>query len=198
MTEVRVRSFAPVAAATALLFAAATPAAGQPAPPPPAPATPSPSGSTALHLTAHGGATLQVPSWKEIRKDGAIAVLEQLPEPAAQKPYYVLMCAMEEGPPAGAPVPWDKVRDNIVQAASKNGRKLTLEVGEPFAGAAAFEGRRLIGALESGTPGKKVALELIALVKEGKLLTVGLIAENVGPSEAELLAGVAKTARLGP
>jgi len=187
-----VRSFAPLI--TALLLTSAAPAGAQPTPPP-APTTPA---TTELRLTAHGGVTVQVPGWKEIRKDGAIAVLEQLPEPAADKPYYVLMCAVEEGPPAGAPIPWEKVRDNVVQAASKNGRKLTLEVGEPFTAAAAFEGRRLLGALESGTPGKKVALELIALVKDGKLLTVGLIAETLGPTENELLVGVAKTARLGP
>lgn len=193
MTEARVRSFA--ALLTTLLMAAASPVAAQPTP---TPATAPAPGATELHLTAHGGATVQVPSWKEIRKDAAIAVLEQLPDPAAQKPYYVLMCAMEEGPPAGAPIPWGEVRDNIVRAASKNGRKLTLEVGEPFAGAAAFEGRRLLGSLESGTPGKKVALELIALVRDGKLLTIGLIAEQLGAAENELLIGVAKTARLGP
>lgn len=192
------RSFASLI--TALFLTSAAPASAQPTPPPatPPPATTPNAATTELRLTAHGGVSVQVPSWKEIRKDGAIAVLEQLPEPAADKPYYVLMCAVEEGPPAGAPIPWDKVRDNVVQAASKNGRKLTLEVGEPFTGAAAFEGRRLLGALDSGTPGKKVALELIALVKNGKLLTVGLIAETLGPAENDLLVGVAKTARLGP
>lgn len=175
----------------ALLFSAifmiiSAPAGAQPAP------------TVDLRLTAHGGALVQVPAWKEIRKDGAIAVLEQLPEPAAQKPFYVLMCALEEGPQKGAPIPWDKVRDNIVQAASKNGRKLALEVGEPFTGAATFEGRRLVGSLESATPGKKVAIELIALVRDGKLMTIGLIAETMGPAENDLVVGVAKTARLGP
>jgi hypothetical protein len=151
-----------------------------------------------LRLPALGGAVLQVPAWKEVRKDQAVAVYEQLPEPAAQKPYYVLLCSLEEGPAKDAPVPWDKVRDNIVQAASKNGRKLTLEVKDPFVGAADFQGRRLVGEFQSDAPGKKVGLELVALVKDGKLLTVGLVAEALGPATAELVQGVAKSARLGP
>jgi len=152
----------------------------------------------ALRFEALGGATLQVPSWKEIRREGAVAVYEQLPESGAQRPYYVLMCALEEGPPKGAPVAWDKVRENIMQAASKNGRTLTLEVKEPYTGAAGFESRRLIGEFKSATPEKKVAIELIALVKDGKLLTIGLVAEALGPATAELTQAVARSARLGP
>ena len=151
-----------------------------------------------LRFDALGGASLEVPSWKEIRHEGAVAVYEQLPEPTAQKPYYVLMCALEEGPPKGQPVAWDKVRDNIMQAASKNGRTLTLEVKDAYIGAAGFESRRLVGEFKSATPEKKVAIELIALVKDGKLLTIGLVAEALGPATSELLQGIARSAQLGP
>jgi len=158
------------------------------------PATP----MLALRFEALGGASLQVPAWKEIRREGAVAVYEQLPDPAAQRPYYVLMCALEEGPPKGGPIAWDKVRDNIMTAASKNGRSLTLEVKEPYTGAAGFESRRLVGEFKSATPEKKVAIELIALVKDGKLLTIGLVAEALGPATSELLQGIARSAQLGP
>jgi hypothetical protein len=149
-----------------------------------------------LELEALGGISLEVPGWKEVRRDSAVAVFEQAPEPAANKPYYVLMCAFEEGPPADAPIAWDKVRDNIVQAASKNGRKLTLELKEPYTGAGSFEGRRFIGEFTSATPNRMVAIELLALVKDAKLLTIGLIAEALGPETNKLVQGVAKTAKL--
>lgn len=146
-------------------------------------------------LTALGGATLTVPTWKEVRKDAAVLVLEQLPDPAAQRPYQVLMCALEEGPTAKV-VPWDKVRQNIVEAASKSGRALELAPKEAFAGAAGFEGQRFQGTFKSGN-GKQVALEIVALVKDGKLLTVGVIAESLSPAATELIDKVAKSARLG-
>jgi hypothetical protein len=105
------------------------------------------------------------------------------------------MCALEDGPTAKV-IPWDKVRQNIVDAASKSGRTLELSPKEAFTGAAGFEGQRFQGTFKSGT-GKQVALEIVALVKDGKLLTVGLIAESLTPAATELLDKVAKSARLG-
>lgn len=154
--------------------------------------------SQELELEALGGVTLQVPSWREVRRDAAVAVLEQLPEPGADKPYYVLMCAFEEGPPKDAPIAWDKVRDNIVQAASKNGRTLKLELKEPYTGASGFEARRLVGEFISASPNRTVAIELLALVKDAKLLTVGLVAEELTPEASKLVAEVAKSAKLAP
>lgn len=183
-----------VLAAAAVGLVVALQAGGVRAQPEPAPAE---APTQRLVLEALGGATIDVPTWKEVRRDAAVAVFEQLPEPAADKPYLVLMCALEEGPPAGAAVAWDEVRDNIVKAASKNGRTLALEVKEPFTGAAGFEGRRLVGEFTSTSPDKKVAIELVALVKEGKLLTVGLVAEALGAKTGELVAAVAGSARLG-
>lgn len=167
---------------TLAVLAAAHPAAAQPT-------------EGEARLTALGGATLTVPTWKEVRKDAAVLVLEQLPDPATQKTYQVLMCAFEEGPTAKV-VPWDKVRQNIVDAASKGGRALELAPKEPFTGAPGFEGQRFQGTFKSGA-GKQVALEIVALVKDGKLLTVGVIAESLAPAVTELIDKVAKSARLG-
>ncbi len=151
----------------------------------------------ALRFEVLGGASLDVPNWKQVRREGGIAVYEQLPDATTQKPFYVLMCSLEEGPPTGAPIAWDKVRDNIVQAASKNGRNLTLDLKDPYTGVAGFEARRLTGEFKSSTPEKKVAIELLALVKDGKLLTIGIVAETLGPATSELVQNVAKSVRFG-
>lgn len=150
-----------------------------------------------LKLTALGGAALKVPAWKEVRKDEAVTVLEQLPDPAQQKPFYVLMAAIEEGPADAAAVAWDKVRDNIVEAASKNGRKLELKVGDAFTGTAGFTARWLAGEFV-GANGKKVALALVALVREKRLVTIGVISEEATPAAKTLAEDIAKSARLGP
>ncbi|MFO0746876.1 MAG: hypothetical protein U1F43_14570 [Myxococcota bacterium] len=167
-----------------------------------------------LHLDAQGGATLKVPAtWKEVRKDPKLVVREQAPDPATKTPFYVLLASIEEGPPVGAPdsqapgVPWLKVRDNIQEAASKNGRKVRLDVGDAYKGLQGFEGRRFHGELEGpvaagapeGTPPRKVAITLIALVKDAKLLTIGLVSEPASAEAArDLVATIAQSARLGP
>lgn len=167
-----------------------------------------------VRLDALGGAALKVPAaWKEVRKDDKLIVREQSPDPATKAPFYVLLASIEEGPPVGAPdsaapgVPWLKVRDNIVEAAQKGGRKVRLDVGDAFKGPAGFEGRRLQGELEgapaagapAGTPPRKVAIALVALVKDGKLLTIGLVSEPGSADAARDLVGtLAQSARLGP
>ena len=175
-------------ASLALAFAFTLAARAQPAPP---------AIGQELKLTALGGAVLKVPAWKEVRKDEAVTVLEQLPDPAQQKPFYVLMAAIEEGPADPAAVAWEKVRDNIVEAASKNGRKLELKVGDAFEGAAGFTARWLAGEFV-GANGKKVALALVALVREKRLVTIGVISEEATPAAKTLAEDIAKSARLGP
>lgn len=181
------RAFASLAS-LALALAVTLAARAQPAPP---------TLEQELRLTALGGAALKVPAWKEVRKDDAVSVREQLPDPAQQKPFYVVMAAIEEGPADAAAVAWDKVRDNIVEAASKNGRKLELKVGDAFAGAAGFTARWLAGEFV-GANGKKVALALIALVRDKRLVTIGVISEEATPAAKTLAEDIAKTARLGP
>ena len=178
-------------ASLSLALAFTLAARAQPAPPAP------PAIGQELRLTALGGAALKVPAWKEVRKDEAVSVLEQLPDPAQQKPFYVLMAAIEEGPADAAAIVWDKVRDNIVEAASKNGRKLELKVGDAFEGAAGFTARWLAGEFV-GANGKKVALALVALVREKRLVTIGVISEEATPAAKTLAQDIAKTARLGP
>lgn len=177
------------------------------------PATPAPE-KVDVHLDAQGGATVQVPAtWKEVKKTANLAVREQAPDLAAKAPFYVMLASIEEGPPMSAPdggaaaVPWLKVRDNIVEAASKNGRKVRLDVGDAWTGLAGFEARRFHGELEgpaaagapAGTAPRKVAITLIALVKDQKLLTIGLVSEPTSAEAArELVATIAQSARLGP
>jgi hypothetical protein len=169
-----------------LLALLAPPALSQPAAP-----------TKKVALTALGGASLTTPDYREVRKDAAVVVLEQLPEPAQQKTFRVLVLAIEEGPtgPADA-IPWDKVKDNVVSSAGKSGRTLTLAVGEPFADSSGFAGRRLVGELAAPN-GKKVAIELVALVKDEKLVTIGMLAEAIGAAERTVLDGIAKTVKLG-
>ncbi|MCC6621814.1 MAG: hypothetical protein IT385_11200 [Deltaproteobacteria bacterium] len=175
---------------------------------------PTPAATVDVALQALGGATVKVPAtWKEIKTEAALAVREQAPDPAAQAPFFVLLCAIEEGPPVGAAdgpapgVPWLKVRDNIVEAASRGDRKLTLAVGDPFKDAVGFEGRRLRGELETSPPAgapaggapKKLVIELVALVKNERLLTIGLLAEPSAAAAArDAVATIAGSARLGP
>jgi len=160
-------------------------------------AQPASDGPKKLTLTTHGGAVMMAPAYREVRKDAGVVVLEQLPEPALQKTFQVLVCAIEDGPVGPVEgIAWDKVRDNVVTAAGKSGRTLTLAVGDAFGETEGFVGRRLVGELAAPN-GRKVALELVALVKDEKLVTVGLLAEQVGTAERAVLDGVAKTVRLG-
>ncbi len=178
-------------------------------------AQPTPPALVELALPALGGASVKVPeTWKEIKKEPGLVVREQAPDPAAQVPFLVLVCSIEEGPPIAQPggqpgdgaapsIPWLKVRDNIEEAAEKGGRKVTLTVGDAFKDAPGFEGRRLQGELESpgapGAPAKKVAIELVALVKNERLLTIGLLADpGTAGAARDMVATIAKTARLGP
>lgn len=180
------RTFVTRLSSLALVALLAAPALAQPAEP-----------TKKVALTAHGGATLTTPDYREVRKDAAVVVLEQLPGPAPQKTFRVLVCAIEDGPKGPVDtIPWDKVKDNVVSSAGKSGRTLTLSVGEPFADASGFVGRRLVGELAAPN-GKKVAIELVALVKDEKLVTIGLLAEVIGAAERTVLDGIAKTVKLG-
>ncbi|HRE90126.1 MAG TPA: hypothetical protein PK095_13415, partial [Myxococcota bacterium] len=141
-----------------------------------------------IELRAHGGATLTAPAYTELRKDDAVVVLEQLPDPAQKKTFRVLVLSVEPAPFEGAAAPWDKVKDNIVSATQKSGRVLTLDAGAPFTPElAGFAGRRFKGSLAATNGGRAVAIELVALVKDKRLVTVGLIAEQVGDPDRAIL-----------
>lgn len=150
-----------------------------------------------VELKAHGGATLTVPPYQELRKDDAVVVLEQLPDAAQKKTFRVLVLSIEAAP-SGRPedLPWDKVRDNILAAARKSGRSLTLEAGVPYAAAPGFTGRRFTGALAANSGGRAVSVELIALVKDTRLVTIGVLAEQIADPDRAVLEEVARSTRL--
>jgi len=152
-----------------------------------------------VRLTALGGARLKAPAWKpvEVTDEAAVQVLEQAPDPSQKKPFYVLMVAIEQGPAVGAEVPWDKILANIIQAATQKGRSLSLELEtEAWKGAEGFEARYMSGSFR-GTGDQQVGLELLALVKDGRLLTVSLVSDEVTDDTRAILEAVAATAALG-
>ncbi len=156
-------------------------------------AQPGPDVDQHARLTALGGVTFDRPDWKAVREDPAVAVFEQAADPAAKQAFHVLLVAVEEGPP-DAP-DWNKIRDNIVEAASENERKLTLEVGDAYL-VEGFEARLMTGTFESAA-GQSVTLELVGLVGAGKLVTVSLISDEATEVSAGVLSAVARTVKLG-
>ncbi|PIE17388.1 MAG: hypothetical protein CSA66_05925 [Proteobacteria bacterium] len=156
-------------------------------------AQPGPVVETEASLEALGGVRFLRPDWKPVREDAAVAVYERAAEPATKRPFYVLLVAVEEGP-AGE-VDWSRVRDNIVEAATKNQRKLTLEVGQSYV-AQGFDAKLMTGTFE-GDGGQKVTLELVGLVADGRLVTVSLISDEATEESAGILAAVARTVALG-
>lgn len=156
-----------------------------------------PAPTRTVSLKAHGGATLTAPGYGEVRRDDGVVVLEQLPDPAQGKTFRVLMVSIEPGPTAAAEaLPWDKVRDNIVGAAKKSGRELTLTVGAAFGDAAGFVGRRMAGSLAAPGSAKPVAVELLALVGSSRMVTVGVIAEEIAAADRAVLDEVAKSLKV--
>jgi hypothetical protein len=152
-----------------------------------------------LSLEAAGGVKFKAPNWRNVRKDNAVVVLERGPDfsdPKRPTPLNVLVVSIEEGPSA-SPVSWEKIRDNIVAASSRNGRALTLESGENASDLQGFEARWFSGEF-TGSNGKKVGMALLALVKDKRLVTVGLVSEQVGDSEKGIVSEVARSVRLGP
>lgn len=150
-----------------------------------------------IELKAHGGATLTAPAYSELRKDDAVVVLEQLPDPAQKKTFRVLVLSVEPAPFEGTATPWDKVKDNIVSATQKSGRILTLDAGAAFTHELpGFSGRRFKGTLAATNGGRVVGIELVALVKDKRLVTVGLIAEQVADPDRAILDEVARSTRL--
>lgn len=152
--------------------------------------------SLELTLTAHGGVSAKAPAWKVVRDDAAVAVLEQLPDPAQREAFHVLMLAVEDGIPEDDVVPWETIRDNIVDAASEDARALTLELGDAFGGAAGFEGRVMSGTFR-GAAEQQVGLEVVALVRAGRLVTVSLVSDAVSSETRELVEAVAATVAAG-
>ncbi|MCA9516525.1 MAG: hypothetical protein KC635_16405 [Myxococcales bacterium] len=148
-------------------------------------------------LTAEGGATVRTPDWTSVRQDEALAILEQLPDPAQKRPFYVLVVTIEAlATPEGRPVPWEKIRDNIVAAAVKKGRTMTLEVGEAFGAADGFEGRAMSGRAKTGEDGE-VRIDVVALAGGGRLVTVSVVTDAAYDGGAAMASAIAGTTTAG-
>jgi len=149
-----------------------------------------------LSLAAHGGVTVQVPAWEVLREADAAAVLEQAPDPAQRRPFYVLLVAVEEGPGDEA-VPWEAIRDNIVEAAGRKGRSLELAIEAPFDRARGFAGRIMRGTFR-GEGERRVAVQLATLVRDGRMVTVSVVSESPTDAARAILEAVAATVALTP
>ncbi len=141
-------------------------------------------------LTGHGGVTFKVPAWKETRKEAELAVFEQVT--AAE--VSLLVVSIEKGPGQGEAVDWELVRKNIVEAAGETGGKLALTVGEAFEGAPGFQGRRMSGQLETGEA--KLGVALVALVRDGRFVSVSVLTLPEDRDGAELAGDVGATVKL--
>ena len=151
--------------------------------------------SKALELTAQGGVTFSVPAWKESQPPRPdVAVMERDERGKGGSDFFLLMLTIEAGPQGAGTIDWDGIRNNIVAEAKARNAVVELTVGEVFSTAPGFEGRRMKGTLK--TKGAPLALELIALVQKGKLVTISVVSGKPGPAGTKLLDDVAKTTAL--
>ena len=144
----------------------------------------------AVMLKAHGGATLQVPSWKSARSDESVAVLERTGV-ASRGGFTTLILAVEEGPQKTEVIDWEAVKGNIVDAAKSAGSNLSLSLKGDWEGAAGFRGQRFRGAMRSGE--RDVSVEMIALIASGVMVTITALGPAGDGSLAGLADAVAKT-----
>lgn len=146
-----------------------------------------------MKLTARGGVVFNTPNWKASRHDTEVAVLERPAKADGSEPFYVLMLAIEEGPAADK-VDWEAVKKNITEAANDGDAKLTLALGDDFGGVEGFAGKRFSGALEAQQ--RKLAIEILCLLRDNKLVTVSVLTGKQEAAAGELLEAVAKTTKL--
>lgn len=182
--------FASCLAATLLVMSVPVTAAAQA--PGGSPATPEQTAE--LSLSAQGGVSVTAPDWKKVRTDEAVAVVERAPDAESRTPFAMLLVAIEEGPSRADDVDWDKIRDNIVQAAKDTGSevKLTLQPGT-FDAASGFTGRRLVGTIVAKE--REVAVHMVALVAADVLVTVSALGAKDSAEIGPLVDRVAATAK---
>lgn len=149
-----------------------------------------------LALEAEGGVGFRVPAWKKDRHESAIAVFERATSgDAGDQTFFMLLLAVEPGPPAGTAVEWEQVRQNIVSAGSRDGGGLQLAIRGAFEGPAGFEAQRMSGSLTARE--QTIAVDLVALVSEGKLVTVTVLSMKSDVVSTALTAAVAQSVSLG-
>ena len=143
-------------------------------------------------LSAHGGVTLNVPSWQPGRSEDTVAIFERVGG-ETRGGFTTLVLAVEEASKDPKSVKWDAVRDNILGAAKGAGSNLTLSLVGDWGGASGFSGQRLRGAMRSGD--RDVAVEMVILVASGLMVTVTALGASGDARLVPLTDAVAKTAR---
>ncbi len=147
-----------------------------------------------LSLSAEGGVTVTAPDWKQVRADKAVAVVERAQDVESRTPFAMLLLAIEEGPTRADDVDWDKIRDNIVQAARDTGSEVSLELQPtPFTSASGFSGRRLVGTVKAKE--REVSVHMVALVAPDVLVTVSALGPKDSAETGPLVDRVAATAK---
>lgn len=148
-------------------------------------------------LKLEAGATFKVPEWKESRAATPnVAVLEHDATKAGDG-FYVLMLTVEDGPKGAGKVDWTKVRDNMVKAAKESKAKLKLKLAGDWTKAAGFVGQRMSGSLVTKAEKKPLTVELVGLIKDGKLITICVLTGKKLADAVELIESVAETTKLG-
>ena len=151
--------------------------------------------SKPLELSAQGGVFFSVPAWKESQPPRPdVAVMERDERGKGGNDFFLLMLTIEPGPQGAGKIDWNGIRNNIVNEAKARNATVALTVGDVFSSAPGFEGRRMKGTLK--TKGAPLALELVALVQKGKLVTVSVVSGKPAATAVKLLDDVAKTAAL--
>ena len=145
-----------------------------------------------LRLEAHGGCTFKVPNWTVSgpKKDN-LAVLKTS-KVKGDAGYFILMLTIEKVPPGS--VKWESVRKNVQEAAKKGGAELLLTLGDPWSKTPGFKGRRMLGTLK--TKGKKMVVQLISMVQQGRLVTVTLLTAKDTPAANKLIESIAAAAKI--
>jgi hypothetical protein len=146
-------------------------------------------------LEHRGGIVFQSPDWKVARKDDALLVLEKAGVPAKKIPFGMLVVAIEQGPERASEIDWLAVEKNMERSARQAGTTLELEPAQDWDKTTAFRGKRFTGTLKA--KGVDVAIEMIGLANDGKLVTVSMVAPKNAQSLFSLVEKIASSVK-GP
>lgn len=160
-------------------------------------AAPALAASQVITLTSLGGVRFDIPELRQVQMQPGVFILEQLPDASQKKPFFVLVGSIEEAP-AGRldDAAWEAVRANIQRTASSEGRLMKLELGGEAEGPIGFQTRVMRGSYDSER-GQEMALELVVLVKDERLITISLLSPTMTQELRSQLYAVGRSVRLG-
>jgi hypothetical protein len=147
-----------------------------------------------VELTAHGGVKFKTPRWVVAgpnRPEVAILRNEKVKGPDA---FLLMMLSVEKAP--AKVLDWATVRQNIIKAARAKKASLNLTLQEDFTELQGVQGKRMRGSLLDGEA--TLAVEIIALHKNGKMATVTLISVASSQGAQNVVSSVAATAVFQP